>query len=345
MKKSVTLRRGVVATALPLTLVAVGWQAAGGSVRRAESAAAVPARATARASNISIAGVYGLTYDPFWQTLGCGAKQEAARLGVQYKAYSSTAGDAATFSQLFSTATLTSPSGIFVDPENPNQFLAQYRSLMAKGVPVVTINSTAPRAQYQVVGTKFRQLSFLKQLTPLAPKGAGSMVVVNGIPGLVPVDERLNPVVKALAAANPKLTSLPTIYSGFDVNKATSAVASLLISHPDLKLIVAADGPDGQAAAAAVQQAGKAGKVTVVALDATPAEVAALKSGTITALVAQSPREIGANQVKALVDYLRSGRSGRVPVLKQFIGVPQMLLTRANVNAATSRPYLYTGSC
>jgi ribose transport system substrate-binding protein len=311
------------------------------------SSAAANSGTSASGKSITIAGVYGNSTDPFWTTLGCGAQQEAASLGVKYQGFTSTTLDTSAFSQNFSSAQLTKPNGIFVNPANPNQFITQYKTLMSQGVPVVTINSTNPPSQYKVVGTDTKSLPFLSEVAGLVPaSSSGSMVVVNGIPGLVPVQVRLDPVVKAVTSANPGLKMLPTIYSGFDVNKATSAVSTLLIAHPDLKVVVAADGPDGQAAAAAVQQAGKSGKVTVIALDATPAEVAALKAGTITGLVAQSPLQIGEQQVKALVDYVRAHPpGGAVTVSSVTVGVAQHLLTKSNINDPASSAWIYKSSC
>jgi ribose transport system substrate-binding protein len=334
-----------------LSVAACGTVGGGGSAAAnsgTTGSATANSSTSASGKSITVVGVYGLTSDPFWVALGCGAKQEAAQLGVQYTAYSSTSGDTSAFSQNFSSAQLAKPNGIFVNPANPNQFITQYKTLMSQGVPVVTINSTNPPSQYMVVGTDTKNLPFLQQVAGLVPasSGSGSMVVVNGIPGLIPVQVRLDPVVKAITSANPGLKMLPTIYSSFDINKATSAVSTLLIAHPDLKVIVAADGPDGQAAAAAVQQAGKSRKVTVIALDATPAEVAALKAGTITGLVAQSPLQIGEQQVKALVDYVRAHPSGgAVAVSSSSIGVPQHLLTQSNINDPASSAWIYKSSC
>ena len=298
-------------------------------------------------SSITIAGVYGGTTDPFWVTLGCGAQQEATNLGVKYQAFSSTTLDTSAFSQNFSSAQLIKPNGIFVNPANPNQFITQYKSLMSQGVPVTTINPSTPPAQYKVVGPGTSDSSaLLTQVASLVTASSGSMLVVNGIPGLVPVEVRLNPVVKAIQTAHPGLTSLPTIYSGFDINKATQQVSSDLIANPNLKVIVAADGPDGQAAAAAVEAAHKAGSVTVIALDATPAEVAALKAGTISGLVAQSPQQIGADQVKELVSYVKAHPNhGAVPANVGTVSVPQALLTKTNVDSPSNSAYLYKASC
>ncbi|WP_306209213.1 sugar ABC transporter substrate-binding protein [Actinoplanes sp. RD1] len=295
---------------------------------------------------ISVAAVYGMTSDPFWTSLGCGAKAEAAALGVEYKEFTSASGDTAAYSQNFSSAQLANPSGIMVNPSNPNQFISQYQSSMNKGVPVVTINSSDPPAQYKVVGTDTRDLSFLDDLTDLLPQGDGKLAVINGIPGLPPVDNRLNPVVDAITKSRPGLTALPAQYTNFDVTKATSTVSSLLIAHPDLKVIVAADGPDGQATAAAVKQAGKSGKVAVIALDAVPAEVDALKAGTITALVAQAPAKIGQQQVKVLVDYLQKNPGGgQISASSDLVGVPQKLLTKDNVDDPALGDWVYKSRC
>jgi ribose transport system substrate-binding protein len=329
------------AAAAALSLAACGYVGqAGGAANNAGSSSG-----TSSASNITIAGVYGNSTDPFWATLACGAKQEAATLGVKYQPFASTTLDNSALSQNFSSAQLIKPNGIFVNPANPNQFVTQYKTLMSSGVPVVTINSSNPPAQYKVVGTGTTGNSaLLQQTAALVTADSGSMLVVNGIPGLVPVQVRLDPVVKAITTAHPGLKSLPTIYSGFDVNKATQAVSTDLIAHPDLKVIVAADGPDGQAAAAAVQQAGKAGKVTVIALDATPAEVSALKAGTISGLVAQSPQQI--DQVKELVSYIQAHpNAGAVPVNVGTVNVPQNLLTKTNVDDPASSAWIYKASC
>ncbi|OIJ68312.1 hypothetical protein WN71_007745 [Streptomyces mangrovisoli] len=328
------------ASVLSLALLAGACGHAAGDTSTSKSA-----DSAGSGGKLTVASVYGLTTDPFWTTLGCGAKTEAAKLGVTYKEYTSANGDASSYSQNFSSAQVSKPDAMLVNASNPNQFTSQYKTLMKQGVPVATINSAKPATQYKVVGTDTENLDFLTELSDLVPDGSGTMAIVNGIPGLEPVDSRLNPVVSAIKKANPDLKALSPQYTNWDVTKATSAVSSLLIAHPDLKVIVAADGPDGQATAAAVKQAGKAGKVTVIALDATPTEVDALKAGTITALVAQSPRQIGEQQVKTVVDYLRQGKDGAVPASSDKVGVPQKLLTKKNVSDAANADWIYKTGC
>lgn len=348
MKKFSRTQVGTVAAAsVALSLAACGSVASSSSSPASSTAGATGAASSGSTTSITIAGVYGGTTDPFWTTLGCGAKQEAATLGVKYQAFSSTDLQTSSFSQNFSSAQLIKPSGIFVNPSNPNQFITQYKSLMSSGVPVVTINSSTPAAQYKVVGTSVNDsAALLSQITSLVTASSGAIQVVDGIPGLVPVESRLTPVVDAIQKAHPGLTQLSKLYTQFNVSTATQDVSQLIVAHPDLKVIVAADGSDGQAVAAAVQAEHKQGQITVIALDATPVEVAALKDGTISALVAQSPATIGADQVQELVSYIKAHPGGGTVTANQgAVDVPQALLTKSNVDSPSESAYVYKTSC
>lgn len=297
-------------------------------------------------AGIVIAGVYGNTSDPFFSSIGCGARAEAQRLGVELKTYTSASLDTNQFAANFQSAQLAKPNGIFVEPFNANQFVAQYQSLMQQGVPIVTASASTPPSQYKLVLSSPDTAPYLPEALSLIDAESGSMVVLGGAPGVEPLEIRYKPFVEAVTKAKPGLTALPTEYSGFDINKSTSTVASLLIAHPDLRLVIASNGPDGQAAAAAVQQAGKAGQVKVIAFDAVPAEIVALKAGTITALIAQAPQKIGAESVSTLVAYIKGNPSGRpVPSGEEVIGIPQRLLTAQNVDDPANADYIYRVDC
>jgi len=238
------------------------------------------------------------------------------------------------------------PDGIFVTTTNPNAFVAQFKTLMQQGVPVVTGNGTQPRAEYQVIFSDFDTGQFVEEALADVPEGAGSMVFMGGAPGIPPLEGRTKPFLEAVAEARPDLTRLEDEYSGFDTNKATTDASSLIIANPDLKLIVAATGPDAVGAAAAIEQAGKAGEIALIAFDAVPPEVEALKKGTITALIAQNPFEIGRQQVGALADYLEENADGgAVPTDAEPIGIPNQLLTADNVDDPENADYLYKAKC
>jgi ribose transport system substrate-binding protein len=134
-------------------------------------------------------------------------------------------------------------------------------------------------------------------------------------------------------------------YSGFDVNTATTDIASLIIANPDLKLIIASNGPDGVGAAAAIKQAGREGEIALIAFDAVPAEVDELRAGTISALIAQDPFAIGETSVQELVDYLDAHPDGGAVSPSGSKTIPSFLLTGDNIDDPDSEKYIYRASC
>lgn len=300
---------------------------------------------TSAAKSIRLAAVLPNTSDPFFASISCGALDKAKELGVELKTYNSTTPDANTMSSNFQTALLGSPNGVLVSPFNNNQFIAQYKQQMAKGVPVVTQSSTDPQSEFKAIFSDTDTAPLAADVADLIPQGAGSMVFLGGAPGIPPLEQRTKPFVEAVAKQRSDLKALPTDYSGFDVNKTTTTVSSLILAHSDLKLVIAADGPDALGAAAAIKQADKAGKIALIAFDAVPGEVDALRAGTITALVAQNPTDIGAKSVQALVDYLKAHPNGGPVTPAGKEAVANKVITSKNVDDPATKPFLYRAGC
>lgn len=309
-------------------------------------ASAEPGDVSDGAESLSFVTVLPNTSDPFFATISCGAEAKAKELGISLQTFNSTNTDANTTSTNFQSALLTEPDGVLVTPfSSYNQFVAQYQSLLADGVPVVTGSGTDPQAEYMTVYSDTDTAGLAQELLPLVPEGEGSMVFLGGAPGIPPLEARTAPFVEAMQELRPDLRVLPTDYSGFDVNKATTSVSSLILANPDLKLIVAADGPDGLGTAAAVEQAGKTGEIAVIAFDAVPGQVDALRAGTISALIAQNPTEIGARSIEVMAEYLEAHPDGGPISPSGGEAIPNRVVTADNVDDPEIEPYLYKASC
>jgi len=333
----------IAVTVAAATLTACGSDSS--SSGSSTSSGGSQAAGSGSSSSIRLAAVLANTSDPFFASQACAARDEAKKLGVELKTYTSTSTDTNQIASNFQSATLTKPDGMFVTPFNNNQFVGQYKQLMSEGVPVVTGNGTKPSAEYKYVYSAADTAQFADDVLKSVPPGAGSMVYLGGAPGIPPLESRTLPFVDAVKKARPDLKALPNDYSGFDINKATTSVSSLILAHKDLKLIIAADGPDAQGAAAAVKQAGKAGKITLVAFDAIPPEVDALKQGLITHLIAQSPFQIGRESVRALVDYLKRNPNGGAVSPSPEKPVANRLLTKDTIDDPANADYVYKANC
>ncbi len=106
------------------------------------------------------------------------------------------------------------------------------------------------------------------------------------------------------------IAEFPTImiadiqYCQSDVIKAMNVTEDMLTAHPNLKGIFAASEPAAIGVVQALEAAGKAGQIKLVAFDASDDEIAALKRGTIQALIVQNPFRMGYDGVKTAYDVL-----------------------------------------
>ena len=109
---------------------------------------------------------------------------------------------------------------------------------------------------------------------------------------------------KVLQKQFPGMQIVARQFSMSDRAKAMAVAENFLTAQPDLDGIFASSEPSSVGAAMALKSRGLAGKVKLVAFDASNDLVADLKDGSIDALVAQDPFRIGYEGVKTLVDKL-----------------------------------------
>jgi ribose transport system substrate-binding protein len=87
------------------------------------------------------------------------------------------------------------------------------------------------------------------------------------------------------------------------------------------------------------------GKVTLIAFDAVPAEVDALRDGNATALIARDPYTLGATSIETLVDYLKAPPQRRRGHGRRSGDDPEHLLIATNVDDPANKNHLYQAKC
>ena len=295
----------------------------------------------------ALEGVTGLSSDPFFVSLMCGATKEAKAEGSSIHWNASTSLTVTDSQSNLDAALLKNPPAVVLSPVS-DALSAPIQKAMSQGTPVFNVNTDVnPKAAYTAVLTSTDFTEWAKYVQGQIGE-SGSMGVLGGIPGIPALAVRWQPVVSAIKKAAPNVKILPTQYDSLDRTKATSLAAALLTAHPDLKALYAISGPAGEGAVAAVKEAGKTGQVKVFAFDATPGEVSALKAGDISGLIAQPPTLMGREVVKQAISYLDSGSGASGPVKvagKKDTYLPLKVLTKDNVADSDSADYLYTSTC
>ena len=120
---------------------------------------------------------------------------------------------------------------------------------------------------------------------------------------------------------------------------AAQVTLASLQKNPNIVGIFATNLFSAEGAATGVRQAGKSGKVKIVGFDADPDQITALKQGTVQALVAQHPYDIGTNAV----DQAYAALTGKQTDPK--IGTKFTIITQANLTSPQSQAAIYKTAC
>jgi ribose transport system substrate-binding protein len=296
-----------------------------------------------------LVGVDAYSQDPWRATLECGATKQAKVMGATFTWYS-TAIDTSSATQQanYTAAMLTKPDALIMASWQEGTFSTQIKNLMQNGIPVIGLNHRITPATERVLFiNSIDNSEFVNYIANQMKGTSGSIGVLGGTAGVQESLLRWQPVIAQLKEVAPNLKALPTQYDDNNRTKASTAASAMIVANPDLKAIYAISGPEGEGAAAAVQQAGKTGQIKLYSYGANEAEVAGLKKGVFAALCGQPALGMGQEAVKAAISYLKSAKKGTpVPQLNPIVvNVPLKVLTKDNIDDPSSPPYLQKSTC
>jgi ribose transport system substrate-binding protein len=155
--------------------------------------------------------------------------------------------------------------------------------------------------------------------------GAGEVAIIDH-PEVESVIQRVAGFEEEIARY-PGLTVVAKLTGRGVKDAAFRTAEDILQAHPGLDAIFGINDDSALGALAAVEKAGKEGRVVIVGFDAVPEARRAIAAGKIHADVIQQPREIGRRTIAAVADYMAGAE---VP---PAILIPCELFTRDDADA------------
>ncbi len=155
------------------------------------------------------------------------------------------------------------------------------------GIPVVTVDSDLPNSRrIAFVGTGNRRAGYTggMKMAELS-HGAGKVALMTKV-GQPNLEERVSGYRNALAKF-PKMEIIQVVDTGSDPTRAAQAAATLIQKYPGLAGIGCVEAAGGAGAATAVKEAGKVGKIRIVAMDRGSEILHYIEDGVIDASIAQ----------------------------------------------------------
>ncbi len=218
-----------------------------------------------------------------------------------------------------------------IDPQNQSPMLNR----AASQALVVTQDSDAPnsnRACY--IGTDNvaagRQAGEL--IKEALPQGGKIMVFVGSLDA-ANAQQRFQGIKEVLQGSNIQILDVRT--DNGERVRAKSNAADTLVNQADIACLVGLWSYNGPAILSAVKDAGKTGKVKIVAFDEEDETLSGIKEGAIYATVVQQPFEFGFRSMELMAKIL-GGDKSVVPANKQII-VPTIAVKKEQVEEFTKK--------
>jgi ribose transport system substrate-binding protein len=283
----------------------------------------------------------GLTGNPFYNTVSCGAKTEASKLGVGFTYQGAPTFGVPEQTKILNAVVATKPGAIMISITDPTAMVGPLTAAKQAGIKIIGIDGdltdlSIMSTNIQSDGVQGGELAGDALAKAVGEKG--TVLIIDNATGSVVSKARTDGFEKAIAKY-PNMKVLPIQYSANDVSKAASIVSTTAATNADLVGVFGAETNNTTGALTGVREAGKSGKVKVVGYDSSEPIVAALKDGSLTGTVVQYPRGEGATGVDSAV----AAMQGKSVTRNQ--SADAMFVTPATVNTDKAKQYIYDVNC
>ncbi len=290
---------------------------------------------------IDLAFIQGVIGDNFYISRECGVRAAAEELGgINVSVQGPQKWDPALQQPIVASVMANEPDAILIAP---NDVSALQRPLeeAAEASEVVLVDTTIEDPSIAVSeiasdneGGGAAAFDAIKELVP----DGGKVLVIDNQPGISTSDARVKGFEEAIAEdANFEYVGVE--YAQNQPARAAQILTSTLQVHPDLVAVFATNIFSAEGAATGIEQAGVAGEVQVVGFDAGPAQVAALEDGTVQAIIAQQPYDIGYQGVEQAVAAI-NGEETESAIQTGF-----SIITAETLDSEEGQAALYASEC
>jgi ribose transport system substrate-binding protein len=250
--------------------------------------------------------------NPFFVTLRDGAQAMADQLGLELlvtDAQDSVSTQINDIEDLIQRGVRV----LIVNPTDSDAVVPAVLAANAAGVPVIAVDrgvgAGATLAYYIVsdnVAGGFAAGDFICSIIG----GSGSVVELEGIPGVSATRERGQGFNDAIAANCPDVTVVARQTANFNRAEGLTVMENILTAQPEIAAVFAHNDEMALGALQAIEASGR--NIVVVGFDATDDAVQAVNDCRMAATVAQLPAQLGAQAVEAAQTILTSGTPASV---------------------------------
>jgi ribose transport system substrate-binding protein len=327
-----------------------GWRlrlAAAGAAVGLMSATLIAGPATgaataSAATKYNVVLIPGLTADPFYITMGIGAKAEAAKLGVNLLWKGATSWSTTLQIPIVNATLASHPSALLIAPTDDVALFKPMDAYVKAGIPVIAVDTTLKDTSIltaAISSDNYQGGEAAAQAIAAAAHYKGAVALEDEIVGISTTDARAAGFL-AQMKKYPHMTVVAHDYDQDSPTLAESQTRAIILAHPNLVGIFGVNLYSAEGVGKGVGAAGMKGKIFVAGYDAEPAEVTLLKQGVINILVVQNPAAEGQMAVQDAYWAL----TGHKSMIKTSVLLPNVVATTATASNPNVSKYFYKSS-
>ncbi len=293
------------------------------------------------ASKKSIVYVPGLTGNPFYSTVACGAKSVASKNNVDFSVQGAPEWNVAKQTAIVNAIIAKKPDAIMISHNDPKAMIVPLKRAESAGIKVMTIDGDLADTSIAVANIQSDNLEGGRLAGERMAKligGKGTVVSIDNDPGF-PISEARVKGFNDAIAKYPDIKNLGVKYSHNEVAEAANIVSTTAGSNPDLAGVYAAETNNTEGAITGVREAKKEGKISIVGYDTSDPIVAALREGKVQGVIVQYPYGEGQKGIETLVKAIDGTKVERNQTAPFVVATPE------NVDDAKVQQYIYKLNC
>ena len=348
---SSTTRVTSTTAAAAATTVGAAATTVGAAATTAGTAAAGTTAGTTSAADIGtppkgmkIVYVPGLTGNPFYNTVACGAQTEAKALGIEFSYQGSPDFDVAKQSAVLSAITGTKPTAVMISVTDPTAMIPPLKEAKDAGIKLIGIDGDL--SDTSILSTNIQSdnliggaLAATSLVNAVGEDVGGDVLGLSNNPGS-PIGEQREKGFTDELAKHPKFHYLGTQFTKNAQATAATITSTTAGSNAKLIGVYTMNTNNTEGAVTGLREAGKTSKqVRVVGYDTSAPILEALKAGDVTGLVVQYPYGAGKLGVDTAVA-LANGKSVPRNQATKFV-----FATPDNLNSPEVQQFIYKLDC
>lgn len=323
---------------------AVGLTACGSSSPSSSngSGSSTPASSGSSGKTYKVVYVPGLTGNPFYSTVACGAKSVAKSLNVDFSVQGAPTFAVSAQTPIVQALTASKPDAIMISNDDPKGMIAPLLQAQNAGIKIVNIDGDLAEKSVGVTNIQSNdvqggQLAGQEMAKLLGSKG-GSVVIIDNSPGYPVSEDRRNGFIKALKA-HPNIHIIGVQYSNNSTADAASIVRATAAAHSDLRGVYTVETNNTEGAITGVREAHLTGSVKIIGFDTSDPIVQGIRQGIVAADIVQYPYGEG---ILGLQDAVKAVKGQSIPREQTQ---PFVVATKANVDTPQVQKFIYKTTC